>query len=237
MNDALIKSYQSHFLTLFKNVRKHFRSQEFGAERAIISMTTPIMVLETWRADGHENDIPLLNECVKNTILASATVILGWKKTAYLQLRVSLESILYGVILLKDKKVYQEFLRNGTVPYRKVPSLLKEFANFNSVSKNVEAEFKIADKVNAIYTDLSEWSHTLGTQFLSDLSILAESRIKGKAITETKEKFRSISRYGTMIYLSIRPSILGDLSQANQRYLLQNLSISERKRFRDILNT
>jgi hypothetical protein len=237
MNDELIKSYQTHLLILFKNVRKHFKSNEFGAERAIISTTTPIMILETWRADGHENDIPLLNECAKNTILASAAVILGWKKTAYLQLRVSLESILYGVILLKDKKVYEGFLKNGTVPYRKFPSLLKEFTNFNSITKNVETEFKIADNVNAIYTDLSEWSHTLGTQFASDLSILAESRIKGKAITETKEKFRSISRYGTIIYLSIRPSILSDLSHANQRYLLQNLSIPERERLRDLLNT
>ncbi len=236
MNDELIKSYQNHLLTLFKNVRKHFRSHEFGAERTIISTTTPIMVLETWRADGHKNDIPLLNECVKSTILASAAVILGWKKTAYLELRVSMESILYGMILLKDKRVHEEFRRNGTVPYRKFPSIVKEFANFNSITKNVDAEFKVADKINAIYTDLSEWSHTLGSQFFSDLSVLAESRLKGKAITETKEKFRSISRYATIIYLSIRPSILSDLSHTNQRYLLQNLSIAERRQLRDLLD-
>jgi hypothetical protein len=236
MNDELIKSYQHHLLILFKKIRKHFKSKEFGAERSIILTTTPIMVLETWRADGHENDIPLLNECVKNTILASAAVILGWRKTAYLQLRVSLESILYGMLLLKDKKANKEFLKNGTIPYRKFPSLVKEFPNFNPITKNVEAEFRIVDNINAIYTDLSEWSHTLGTQFFSDLSILAQSRLKGKAISETRETFRSISRYGTIIYLSIRPGILGDLSHTNQRYLLQNLSLSERKQLRGLLN-
>lgn len=237
MNETLIRSYQSHLFQLFKNLRKHFKAKEFGAEKSIISTTTPLMILENWRADGHEDDIPLLDECVKNMILASAAVILGWRKTAYLHLRVSLESILYGIVLLKNKRLLQEFQTNGTVPYRKFPSLLKELINFNSITQRVDAEFDVGNNINGIYTHLSEWSHTLGKEFLSDLSILAESRIKGKAVTETKEKFRSISRYGTIIYLSIRPSILGDLSHANQRYLLQNLSIPERKRLRDLLNT
>jgi hypothetical protein len=237
MKDELVESYKTCLTNLFRETKKHLNSRDFGAEKNIIAMTIPFMILQNWCENGHLGEIPLLDESVKNIILASASTIFGWKKTAYLHLRVALENIFYGVSLFKNKRNYVKFKNTGVLQYKKFNDLMAEFANFSPWAKKANSLFGVDAAVKKLYGRLSEWSHTLGSEFCLDLALLGRNRLTGKEIGEMKESFKLVSKYASIIYLTIKPEIIGDLNPADQRYLLQNLSLAERNQLRRIINT
>ena len=101
MQEKLLTAYKKRLSKLFTDTNFYLASKYVGAEKAIISNTIPFMILEIWREDGHENDIPLLDETVKNVILATTTSFFGWEKTVNLHLRVALENIFYGIFSME----------------------------------------------------------------------------------------------------------------------------------------
>ncbi|MGO9482789.1 MAG: hypothetical protein ACLP05_13550, partial [Candidatus Kryptoniota bacterium] len=116
-------------------------------------------------------------------------------------------------------------------------SLVKDFVNFNSLTRKVDKEFKIGVETQKIYDVLSKWTHSLGSDYLLDLSILGRKKINVSRIGEIKRNFSLTTKYSSIIYLVMRPGILNDLSKENQRYLLQNLSLSERRKLRDLIGS
>jgi hypothetical protein len=82
---------------------------------------------------------------------------------------------------------------------------------------------------------LSKWTHTLGEDFVSDLSILGYSKLSNASTGRLRDYYTQIGKLCTTTYLSIKPNIFTAVSATEQRYFLQPLSISERKLLRDAL--
>ena len=135
MEDKLLAAYNKRLNKLFVDTRKYITSTEIGAEKAIIKNTIPFMILETWRERGHKNDIPLLDEAVKNVILAITTTFFGWEKTINLHLRVALENILYGINIAKKPKTLSTFYNTRALKYRNFSTLVSEFIRLRIPAK------------------------------------------------------------------------------------------------------
>ena len=134
-----------------------------------------------------------------------------------------------------EPKNYKQFLITGLIPYKKFHNLVTDFVNYNSLTKKADTEFNLSIEVKRIYDELSKWTHSLGSDFFSNLSILGRKRIATKKIGEIKKNFTLISKYASIIYLVMKPSILNDISRINQRYLMQNLTLIERRVLRDLI--
>jgi hypothetical protein len=235
MKEQLAESYQKSLTRLFRDTKNHLNSKQYGAEKSIIAATIPLMILQNWSENDRLEEIPLLGECVDNVILAIASAILGWRKTAYLHLRVSLECIFYGAHLLMNNPNHTRFQKNGSIPYKKFTDLLAEFQNYSISTKRINREFRVNPELKKLYTSLSEWSHTLGNEFILNLSALGRNGLSGKQVGDMREHLKILSKYASIVYLCLKPSLIGELSGPDQRHLLQNLSITERKKLREIL--
>jgi hypothetical protein len=236
MKDKLARAYKSRLLSLFSETRSHMAKHEFGAEKSIIATTIPLMVLENWREISTSNNIPLLDEAIKNTILGCAAVMFGWEKTAYLHLRVVLENVLNGVYLAQDSRKYRQFLRNGVIQYTKLTNLINTLISINKCSMQLEAEFELKKHVIDLYETLSFWNHSLGSEYVSDLQVLGRQKLSYAKIKLLRDNFKTTCRIAAIFYLHCRPDILSMISTFNQRLLLVNFSIPERERIRNILN-
>ncbi len=236
MQEKLLKAYKKRLSKLFADTKTHLDSKQVGAEEAIISNTIPFMILATWREDGHKNDIPLLDETVKNVILATTCIFFGWEKTVNLHLRVALENILYGISLSKKPVALSGFFKNKTLAYRRFSSLVGEFIRSNSKAKKVESEFNISGEILNLYDYLSRWTHSLGTEYFADLQILGRNKLSPASIGRIKKGFRGLSRQASIVYSTTFPDFLSSLHRSQQKQFLSNLTIPERKKLREILD-
>jgi hypothetical protein len=235
MRTELVASYKKRLIVFFRDTKAYLGSKEFGASQSVIHLSIPFMVLENWREDGHLDDIPLLGEAVKNLTFATAAFIFGWKKSCCLHLRVTLESIFSGIGIFNNRKAHIKFCRTGDVPYRRFSSILKDYSNHSKETQKICSAFPLLTEVSDLYAELSKWSHTSGASFVSDLSTLGFCENDPTSIGQIKGYYKKICKYSVIAYLSIKPNILHDISAANQRLLLQPLTIIERGTIRNII--
>jgi hypothetical protein len=193
------------------------------------------MVLEKWREDGHSSDIPLLDEAVKNIVLATASLFFGWTKTSCLHLRVVIENVFFGVFLLRSPRALSSFLSKRTLSYKRFRELVHYYEKTNQVSAAISQRFGIRKESIELYDDLSKWSHTLGNQFVCDLSILGHSKLSNAAIGKMKRYYQTLARISSIVYLSTRPNTFRDISPSNQRLFLSCLKKEERKYLREMI--
>jgi hypothetical protein len=235
MKDLLCAEYPKRLRSMFAMVNKHMTEKAFGGKKALIGLTIPFMVLEKWRENGHANEIPLLDEAVKNVVLATAATIFGWEKTCCLHLRVALENVYYGIFLLGNPSLFSKFRRTGEVQYQRFSALQAQYVNTNSITMKASKSLNISTTTLALYDALSKWTHTLGNDFVSDLSLLGYLKLENATLGRLKGYFANLSRVCCVAYLTIRPEIFHDIGAAEQRLFLQPLEISERKRLRGLI--
>ncbi|MHB8108645.1 MAG: hypothetical protein ACYDHW_01275 [Syntrophorhabdaceae bacterium] len=235
MKEVLVSEYEKRILNLLKDVKALFKDSSFGAHKNIISSTLPFMVLEKWREDGHSSDVPLLDDAVKNIVVATALLIFGWTKTSCLHIRVALENVFSGVTLLNSPRSLSTFRSAGIITYKPFKNMVNEYEKANPILTAVSKRFDIKDTSLELYDDLSKWSHTLGDSFISDLSILGYSKLNNANIGKMKSRFITLARISSIVYLSIRPSIFQNISSSQQRLFLTHLKQEERKNLREII--
>lgn len=233
--DNLHTEYPKRMHGLFRDVNKLFKDKSFGAHKNIIGLTAPFMILERWREMGHSSDIPLLDEAVKNIVLATAFLFFGWHKTTCLHLRVALENVFLGVNLLNNTRNLSAFNSGGTITYRKFKDLVNDYEKANRTLTKVSRKFKIKNNAIDLYSDLSNWSHTLGNTFICDLSILGFSKLNNVTIGTLRGYYQILARLSAIVYLSSRPNIFQDISPSYQRLFLSNFSQDERKSLREMI--
>ncbi|MGD0022316.1 MAG: hypothetical protein ABSC54_08445 [Smithellaceae bacterium] len=234
MKDNLAPEYQRRIRGLFKETNKLFKDISFGAHKNIITSTVPFMVLEKWREDGHSSDIPLLDEAVKNVVLATAALFFGWTKTSCLHLRVVLENVFSGVSLLMSPRSLSAYSSRGVITYKRFKDLVVDYEKANTTLTKICHKFNVKSDALNLYSDLSNWSHTLGSEFVCDLSILGHSKLNNATIGKMKTYFQTLVRVSSIVYLSAMPNMFGNISQSHQRLFLGYISKEERKLLREM---
>lgn len=235
MKDNLASEYQDRINGLFRDVNKLFKDSSFGAHKNIIGSTVSFMVLEKWREDGHSADIPLLDEAVKNIVLATACLFFGWAKTSCLHLRIVLESVFSGVSLLKSPRSLSAYTSKGIIRYKRFRDLVADYEKTNPTLSHVSRKFGIKTSSFDLYDDLSKWSHTLGSEFVCDLSILGYSKLNNVTIGKMRKYFQTLARVSSIVYLAAKPNMFGDISPSDQRLFLSCISKEERKLLREMI--
>ena len=235
MIENLNIEYPKRIHNLLKDVNKLFKDKTYGAHKNIIGLTVPFMVLEKWREDGHASDIPLLDEAVKNVVMATATLLFGWTKTCCLHLRVALENVFTSNSLLMNSRALTAYNTNGMISYKRFKDSVNDFEKGSATFANISSKFGIKTDALNLYADLSNWSHTLGNDFVCDLSILGYSKMNNATIGKMKAHYQKLARISSIIYLSIKPNMFQDISPSNQRLFLSYISREERKMFREMI--
>jgi hypothetical protein len=235
MKDQLCIEYPKRLKSMFMEVNKHFSEKAFGGKKILIGHTLPFMILEKWRERGHADDIPLLDEAVKNVVLATALSIFGWEKTSCLHLRVALENVLYGVFLLGNKSTMVKYRNSGILIYRRFSTLIGDFENISKPARKISKLLSLHATAITLYDTLSKWSHTLGDDFVSDLSILGYQKTDNSTLGTLKDHYVRLCRIACAAYLTAKPDIFTDISPTEQRMFLQPFTIDERKKFRGYL--
>jgi hypothetical protein len=235
VKDNLAPEYQARIRNLFDEVDKLFKDKSFGAYKTIINSTLPFMVLEKWREDGHSSDVPLLDEVVKNIVLSIAALFFGWTKTSCLHLRVATENIFSGIFLLKSPRALSSFMSKGTITYKRFRGLVDDYEKINIISAKVSKQFNIRSITIGLYDDLSKWSHTLGDEFVCDLSILGHSKLNNTTIGRMKKYYQTLAKISSIVYLSAQPNIFKDISPSNQRLFLGHLKKEELRYLRETI--
>ncbi|MEN6375200.1 MAG: hypothetical protein ABFD75_10545 [Smithella sp.] len=235
MIENLKTEYPKRIHNLLTDVNKLFKDKSFGAHKNIIGLTAPFMILEKWRENGHASDIPLLDESVKNVVVATATLLFGWTKTSCLHLRVALENIFTGSSLLMNSRTLKEYNVNGIISYKRFKDSVNDYEKGSMTFANISDKFGIKTDALNLYADLSNWSHTLGNDFICDLSILGYSKMNNTTIGKMKAHYQKLARISSIVYLSVRPNIFQDISPSNQRLFLRYISKEERKLFREMI--
>jgi len=112
-----------------------------------------------------------------------------------------------------------------------------ESTRSSSQANEIEKEFKISSELSDLYASLSMWSHSLGNEYFADLQILGRNKLSNLKIGRIKKSFRLLSRQATIVYLTVYPYILNDLQLSDQKLFLSILSIPERNKLREIVQS